>query len=231
MMDAETVKNECEVIIGFEHNFLEKGVAVIPIVPFVRNAKFLTIEGHHITIPAGNVGVVTEVHFGIIISQEAKEISKDNALDYVNGYVVALNSRLRDDEYKKDDSEPFAKITDFKDAIVISNVITKELLPHPNAATVQNNYIFIDLGIFKWQRMPTRKFNRCSNEPGDLILSGTPAGSFYVKERDTVEIGIEDIIHTKISVQKEAESIATQTSQTLLQPKKDDTIKQFMDDL
>lgn len=59
-------------------------------------------------------------------------------MDYVNGYVVALNSRLRDDEYKKDDdSEPFAKITDFKDAVVISNVITKELLPHPNAATVK----------------------------------------------------------------------------------------------
>lgn len=66
---------------------------------------------------------------------------------------------------------------------------------------------------------------------GDLILSGTPAGSFYVKERDTVEIGIEGIIQTKISVKKESESIATQTSQTLLQPKKDDKIKQFMDDL
>lgn len=38
-MDAATVKNECKVIIGFENNFMEKGVAVTPLVPFTRDAK------------------------------------------------------------------------------------------------------------------------------------------------------------------------------------------------
>uniref|UniRef100_A0AC34FG32 Fumarylacetoacetase-like C-terminal domain-containing protein n=1 Tax=Panagrolaimus sp. ES5 TaxID=591445 RepID=A0AC34FG32_9BILA len=216
-MDAETVKNECEVIIGFEHNFLEKGVAVVPLVPFVRNAKYLTIEGHHVTIPSGHVGVVTEVHFGVIISQEATEISKDHALDYVNGYVVALNSRLRDDEYKKaDDSEPFAKITDFKDAIVISNVVTKELLPHPNSATIwaSLNGKECQRGNLTDARMSVQELIEKASQlktlrAGDLVLSGTPAGSFYVKVGDTVEIGIEGIIRTEISVQKSTEVTTT----------------------
>uniref|UniRef100_A0A914Y565 oxaloacetate tautomerase n=1 Tax=Panagrolaimus superbus TaxID=310955 RepID=A0A914Y565_9BILA len=169
-----------------------------------------------------HVGVVAEVHFGVIISKEANEISKDHALDYVNGYVVALNSRLRDDEFKKaDDSKSsFATITDFKDSVVISNVITKELLPHPNAATIwaSLNGKECQRANLTDARMSVQELIEKASQlktlrAGDLVLSGTPAGSFYIKNGDTVEIGIEDVIRTEISVQKATEVTTTITMQ------------------
>jgi 2-keto-4-pentenoate hydratase/2-oxohepta-3-ene-1,7-dioic acid hydratase in catechol pathway len=37
---------------------------------------------------------MVEVHFGVIIKEDFENIYKEKALDYVEGYVVALNNRI-----------------------------------------------------------------------------------------------------------------------------------------
>lgn len=55
--------------------------------------------------------------------------------------------------------------------------------------------------------------------PGDLILSGSPAGSFYIKAGDSVEMGIVDIMRAEIQVQKASEVSTTVSPEPNFRPK------------
>uniref|UniRef100_A0A7E4VCS4 oxaloacetate tautomerase n=1 Tax=Panagrellus redivivus TaxID=6233 RepID=A0A7E4VCS4_PANRE len=212
-MDVEEVKNNCGNIIGFENSFPCPDGSQAPLAAFKRDAKFLETEGHHITIPAGHLGVDTEVHLGVVISEEASEISPDAALSKIGGYVVALNSRLRLREFTKaSETDIFNTTDEFKGGVVISPLVSKDTLEHPNVATIwaainnqevqRSNFTSAKYTV---QELLSKASQLTTLKKGDIILTGSPSGATYVRAGDTVEIGIEGLIRSEFSLQKAIE--------------------------
>uniref|UniRef100_A0AC34R863 Fumarylacetoacetase-like C-terminal domain-containing protein n=1 Tax=Panagrolaimus sp. JU765 TaxID=591449 RepID=A0AC34R863_9BILA len=216
-MDLDEVKSNCGNIYGFENVFLEKGSPEKPIFIFKRDVGNLKTEGQQITIPAGHLGVVTEVHLGIIISESGAEIPKEKALDYVAGYTVALNSRLRASEYVLIPKENHIRQTiEFESDVIISSVISKTSLPHPNAAqiwaTVNEKKIqesFLTEGRLTIQEIIEKISQIVTLEKGDIVLAGSPPGATYIKSGDLIEFGIEGVIRAECFVRKDAERRAS----------------------
>ncbi|MFD1926921.1 fumarylacetoacetate hydrolase family protein [Sporosarcina siberiensis] len=146
-----------------------------------------------------------EAELAVVISREGRNIPKQLAYDYIFGYTIANDVTARDVQAAHgqfflgkslDGSCPMGPY-----------IVTKEELPNPqnlslvtkvNEQVRQNgntkNMIFkIDELIAEISRFVTL-------EPGDVILTGTPAGvgkgmtpPGFIKKGDTVKISIEGI--------------------------------------
>src|SRR5699024_4299669 len=66
--------------------------------PILFNKFNNTLTGHkqHVKVPKTTEQLDYEVELGIVIGEEAKEVSKEDALDYVFGYVTANDLSARD---------------------------------------------------------------------------------------------------------------------------------------
>lgn len=57
---------------------------------FLKPSSSYIVEGQCIKIPQG-FAVNQEVELGVVIGKTCKDVSEENALDYIGGYCVALD--------------------------------------------------------------------------------------------------------------------------------------------
>src|SRR5699024_1750978 len=76
--------------------------AAIPEQPILFNKYNNALAGHKdiVNLPSDSRQVDYEVELGIVIGREAKEVSKENALDYVFGYCTANDLSARDLQFR-----------------------------------------------------------------------------------------------------------------------------------
>jgi 2-keto-4-pentenoate hydratase/2-oxohepta-3-ene-1,7-dioic acid hydratase in catechol pathway len=159
----------------------EQGVE-LPTEPllFAKWPNTLIGPGEPIAIPPTVTKCDYEAELGVVIGAEVKRVSKENALEAVRGYVCANDVSARDLQFadgqwtrgKSVDTfgpvgplVPAAEIPD-PHALRIRAIVSGEVLQDSTTA----NLIFgIDEVIAHVTRTTTL-------EPGDLILTGTPAG-------------------------------------------------------
>ena len=175
---------------------------------FLKPASSIIFIGDTIKIPKMSKSVHHEVELGIVIGKKCKNIFKNDAMNYVLGYLVALDITARDiqSEMKKK-GWPWTIAKSFDTFAPISEVVLKKNVTNPqnldislkvnNECRQSSNTSFM---IFSIEEIIEYISNVMTLEPGDLILTGTPEGVGEIKRGDILEAKLGNICSLKVNV-------------------------------
>uniref|UniRef100_A0A915E6B6 oxaloacetate tautomerase n=1 Tax=Ditylenchus dipsaci TaxID=166011 RepID=A0A915E6B6_9BILA len=161
---------------------------------FSKTTNSYLAEGEgKIQTPFGCKNLHFEVELGVIISKRAKQISQDNAFDYIGGYTIALDMTARDwqDELKKQ-GHPWFISKSYDSSCPVGEFVSKEKIKQQG---MTSDMIFSIPVMLEY----ITKF--VTLEVGDLVLTGTPAGVGPCKSGDKLDIGITDVTSAQFEVE------------------------------
>ncbi|XP_055845504.1 fumarylacetoacetate hydrolase domain-containing protein 2 [Episyrphus balteatus] len=164
--------------------------------------------------PAGNViahkvsnKIDFEVELAVIIGKEAKNVSKEHALDYVFGYSVAQDISARDWQKERNGGQfligkSMDSFCPLGPAIVHKSLVEDphnlQIITRINGVEKQNGNTK-DM-IYKIDDIIHELTKSITLKPGDVILTGTPAGvgmhrnpPEYLKPGDVIESEIQSV--------------------------------------
>lgn len=174
---------------------------------FSKFNNSLTGEGSEIEIPKNSSQVDYEVELAIVIGKEAKEITPEQADDYIFGYCVANDVSARDLQFKSPQwligksCDGFCPIGPY--------LVSKDEIENPNNLKVKTwlndelrqNSNTSDM-IFNCQEVVSYASKHMTLKPGDIILTGTPEGVIvgepeerrvWIKSGDIISVEIESL--------------------------------------
>lgn len=187
----------------------EESNAQIPESPILFNKYNNALAGHNETIelPSDSKQVDYEVELGIVIGKETKEVSKENALNYVFGYCNANDLSARDLQFRTNQWLLGKSLDGF--CPLGPYLVTADEVEHPNKLDIscsvngeirqQSNTE--DL-IFKCDEIVSYVSHYMTLKPGDVILTGTPEGVImgyekpeqeWLKNGDKVAVEVEGL--------------------------------------
>lgn len=157
-----------------------------------------------------------EAEFAFVIGKKARNVSEEDALEYVAGYTVANDVTYRDIQRRTlqwlqgksiDGSLPLGPWLVTKDelqdpsGLEIVLTVNGEERQRSNTANL----------VFTVQKMVAFLSNLMTLEPGDLVLTGTPGGvgfamdpQQFLKDGDVVRVEVEKVgaIENRVALQK-----------------------------
>jgi len=192
--------------LNYRDHAAESGMEV-PTSPilFSKFATSIVGPGDNVVIPRGCVQPDYEAEMAVVIGRHTKNVSKEDAYNYVGGYcclndVSARDFQFADKQWVRGKScDTFAPIGPF--------VATKELIPNPhklaikfrlNGETLQNSTT--EQLVFGVPELVSFLSQSMTLEPGDIIATGTPPGvgfarkpPVYIKPGDRMEVEVEGL--------------------------------------
>jgi len=196
--------------LNYRHHAMETG-AKVPEYPvlFFKGINALQNPGDPILLPTylASHEVDYECELAVVIGKCCKNVSKENALDYVLGYTCANDVSARDWQIKRGGSQWCRGKTFDTFAPLGPCLVLKEEIPDPNALrikTILNGKIMQDWStddmIFDVPTLIEFLSGSTTLLPGTVILTGTPHGvgvalkpPVFLKDGDTVTVEIEKI--------------------------------------
>lgn len=193
------------VCIGLNYkDHAEETGAQIPAEPiiFMKSTTSLSGPFDDIMIPRDSKKTDWEVEFGIVISKRASYVEKDEALDYVAGYV--LHNDVSEREFQIERGGTWDKGKGCDTFAPLGPVLTtKEEIPDVNNIRLWlkvNGKTYQDGNtknlIFDVPTIVSYVSQFMTLLPGDVISTGTPAGvglgfnpPIYLQPGDVVELG------------------------------------------
>jgi 2-keto-4-pentenoate hydratase/2-oxohepta-3-ene-1,7-dioic acid hydratase in catechol pathway len=183
----------------------EQGVA-LPERPllFAKWPNTLIGDGDPIRIPAISKQVDYEAELGVVIGRRARGVSVDDALSFVEGYVVANDVSGRDLQFSDGQWVRGKSLDTF---LPVGDLVPAGDVPDPQALTVRavlNGETMQDSStsnmVFGVAEVIAFVSQAITLEPGDLIITGTPAGvgafrdpPVWMKPGDEITIEIEGV--------------------------------------
>ena len=164
-----------------------------------------------ILIPSKSHCLHHEVELGVVIEKNGKHISQETAMDYVLGYLVALDITARDlqSEAKKN-GWPWAIAKGFDTFAPLSDVVLKERVPNPKNLDLElkikgaiKQKENTNQMIYSVERIISFISEIMTLERGDLILTGTPEGVGEIKEGDVLEARLDSLCSLTVDVKHE----------------------------
>jgi 2-keto-4-pentenoate hydratase/2-oxohepta-3-ene-1,7-dioic acid hydratase in catechol pathway len=135
-----------------------------------------------------------EVELAVIIGKACSRVRREDALAYVLGYTIALDMTVRGKEFPS-----FRKSPDGY-SVLGPWIVTSDEITNPNNLNLQlsvNGEIRqkanTNLLIFNVERLIEYASQFYTLHPGDVIMTGTPAGVGPVNPGDTIDASIECI--------------------------------------
>ena len=175
---------------------------------FLKPASSVIFNGESIVIPKMSNCLHHEVELGVVIGKKCKNISQKKALDYVLGYLLALDITARDIQSEaKKNGWPWSIAKGFDTFAPISEVVLKETVSNPNnldlslkiSREVRQSSNTKNM-IYSVERIIEFISELMTLEKGDLILTGTPEGVGEIAEGDIIEAKLGDICSLKVNV-------------------------------
>lgn len=187
-------------IIGIGQNYrahaaeMGKGLPSEPLM-FLKPPSALLAPGAAIVRPAGYARVDFEGELGVVIGRRARQVTVDDALAHVAGYVGVNDVTVRDLQ-AKDGQWTRAKGFDTFCPVgprIVAGLDPRDLrlITRVNGA-VRQDARTSDL-IFDVATLIAFCSRYLTLEPGDLISTGTPAGVGNLEPGDLVEVEVEGI--------------------------------------
>lgn len=164
---------------------------------FLKASSSLTSSGE-IVRPAGCELLAFEAEIALIIGKTARNVSLDKAWDYV-GHVTASND-LGIYDYRAQDkgSNIRSKSRDGYTPIGPELIDAQEVDPKSlrlrawlNGKVIQQGTSSDEDLIFPLGQFVADLSQHMTLEPGDIILTGTPAGSTVITPGDTIEVEVD----------------------------------------
>ncbi|XP_055377672.1 acylpyruvase FAHD1, mitochondrial [Condylostylus longicornis] len=205
--------NDGKKIIGAALNYMDivkaRNVPVpkSPVVFLKPTSSYIT-EGQNIILPKEFTRVAYEVELGVIIGKACKNVKKEDAMNYVAGYCLALDLTAQCElTSAREKGMPWSIGKGFDTATPVSRLISLEEIsdPHNVGLWLKHNEELKQEGntkdlIFKVPDLISYISKYMTLEENDLILTGTPDGSAAMKQGDVIECGIPNLITVKFNV-------------------------------
>ena len=175
---------------------------------FMKPACCVIDDGGTIVIPPYSSDCHHEAELALLIGREGKNISADEAMEHVAGYGVAIDLTLRDvqAEHKKK-GLPWEIAKGFDTACPLSPFIPAKQVndPHDLAIRLEVNGELRQNGstammIHNIPAIVNYMSGIFTLEPGDVILTGTPAGVGPLKSGDRVMAEIPGVGRLQVCV-------------------------------
>lgn len=173
---------------------------------FTKSATAIAADGQTLSVHADVTDQLDyEGELAIVIGKRGKNIPKNMVYDYVFGYTIANDVSARDLQ-EKFDQFFIGKSLDGSCPLG-PYLVTKDEITDPHALTIvtkvndqiRQNSITKDM-MYSVEELIATLSKYITLEPGDVILTGSPAGSgrgmnppVYLKSGDVVKISIEGI--------------------------------------
>ena len=151
-----------------------------------------------------------EVELGVVIGRKCKNVSMAEALDYVLGYLLALDITARDIQSEaKEKGWPWSIAKGFDTFAPISEVVLKKEVPDPNNLdlSLKVNGEIRQSSNTRYMIYPVERIIEFISrvmtlERGDLIMTGTPEGVEEIVAGDVTEAKLGNICSLKVNVRR-----------------------------
>jgi acylpyruvate hydrolase len=148
------------------------------------------------------------VELGVIIRKTCRNIPPSDTDDYIGGFLLALDMTAKDFHIEaKEKSRPWFLCKGFDTSCPVSEFIDKhKILDHRDVGLwlkvdgVMKQHGCTSDMIFPIPEVISYVSKYFTLEEGDVILTGTPAGSGPVFSGQTIECGLTDVISMKFPV-------------------------------
>ena len=168
---------------------------------FTKSAHAVLLSGQDMPYPPRTSDLHHEMELVVAIGGNAQEISKDDAMDVVFGYACGLDMTRRDlQAAAKDKRRPWDTGKDFENAAVIAPITPKDDVGALGGLKIQllvndmvhQEAILADM-VWSVPEIIADLSTLYSLGPGDLIMTGTPAGVGPVVPGDVLHGTIGDL--------------------------------------
>lgn len=176
---------------------LHNAVPETPIL-FMKPSTSLAALDEPIRLPSRRGECHHEVELAVLIGRELRNADTETARQAVAGYGIALDLTLRDlqNDLKKK-GHPWETAKAFDGSCPLSPFLKPEALPEPQATDLalrvngeirqQGNTGQMMVGIFELMAHISTHFTL---QPGDVVLTGTPAGVGPLQSGDELILGL-----------------------------------------
>ena len=175
---------------------------------FMKPASSIIGDCGTIVIPPYSADCHHEAELALLIGKEGKDIPKERALEHIAGYGVAIDLTLRDVQAEqKKKGLPWEIAKGFDTACPLSEFVPADRIRDPQALQIMlsvNGSVKQDgataLMINSVAAVVSYMSSIFTLEPGDVILTGTPAGVGPLKSGDDVVAEISGVGSIHVSV-------------------------------
>jgi len=176
---------------------------------FMKPSTAYLSEGEGpILIPRGCQNMHHEVELGVVIGQKCSDVDEADVMKHVAGYALTLDMTARDwQEQCKSKGVPWEIAKAFDTSLPVSRFIAPEELKDPHSTEIwckvngadrqRGNTSDMVFSIPYLLAYISRLFTL---EPGDLVLTGTPAGVGQVTEGDKISVGLGEVVSCEFTV-------------------------------
>lgn len=176
---------------------------------FSKPASSIVGDGDSVVIPSCSQDCHHEVELAVLIGAVGKHVTACRAMELVRGYGVAIDMTLRDIQTQlKNKGYPWDLAKGFDTSCPLSEFV-------PSAAVSDPHHLKLGLevnGVLRQDGNSACMIHRIpaiiafissvfTLEPGDIILTGTPAGVGRVVPGDQMRAWIEDVGTLDVKVQ------------------------------
>ncbi|MCM3629368.1 fumarylacetoacetate hydrolase family protein [Paenibacillus glycanilyticus] len=174
---------------------------------FSKFNNALAAHGEDVPLPKSTEKVDYEAELAIVIGRTARNVTEDEALDYVFGYCASNDLSARDLQTRT--SQWLAGKSCDKFAPIGPYLVSKDEVEDPNALRISctvNGEVRQDSNtsdmVFNCKELVSYISQCMTLSPGDIILTGTPEGvvmgyppekQVYLQDGDVVTIEIEKL--------------------------------------
>ncbi|HEY9499617.1 MAG TPA: fumarylacetoacetate hydrolase family protein, partial [Terrimesophilobacter sp.] len=164
---------------------------------FLKPSSSLSVSGNPIERPIGCELLAFEGEIALVIGKTARRVAPEDGWGYVSGITAANDFGVYDLKYADKGSNLRSKggdgFTPIGPALLAANLLDPAALrirTWVNGDLVQDDTTATLL--FPFGRLVADLSQLVTLEAGDIILTGTPAGSSVVQPGDVVEVAVED---------------------------------------
>lgn len=176
---------------------------------FIKPATALCAIAPDFSIPQQRGAVHNETELAILIAKPLKNADYTAVQEAIWGYSLALDLTLRDVQAGlKQLGRPWEIAKGFDGACPVAGFIEKSLVQHPQQLELRllvNGQLRQQGNTANMIRGVTQLISEMSQHftllPGDIVLTGTPAGVGPLQPGDELELQLADLLHitTRVS--------------------------------
>ncbi len=163
---------------------------------FLKPPNSVAGHGDTVTLPAGKEQVEYEAELGVVIGKQCRNVAAEDADSVIEGYTCVNDISNRDDQMVEqnwirgkafDGSAPIGPVVAPPDEVPDDAAVELRLNGEVKQQSSRSEFIFSVPEII--EEITTYM----TLEPGDIIITGTPAGVGPLSDGDRVEVEIEGV--------------------------------------
>ncbi len=163
---------------------------------FLKAPNAVAAPGSTVTLPAGKERVDYEAELGVVVGEQCRNVSREDAMDVVSGFTCVNDVSNRDDQEVEqnwirgkafDNSAPLGPVVSTPDEVADDARISLRVNGEVKQDSSRSDF------IFSVPELIEEITTYMTLEPGDVISTGTPEGVGPLSDGDRVAVDIEGI--------------------------------------